>query len=66
MTKASSENARRECCVVNVESEDSLRTAVLCLGALPDEAAPNGRILRLVPLPVSFAAATIALWQILC
>lgn len=31
-----------------------------------DEAAPNGRILRLVLLPVSFAAATIALWQILC
>jgi NitT/TauT family transport system permease protein len=31
-----------------------------------DEAAPNGRMLRLVLLPVSFAAATIALWQILC
>lgn len=31
-----------------------------------DEAVPNGRILRLVVLPVGFAAATIALWQIMC
>jgi NitT/TauT family transport system permease protein len=31
-----------------------------------DEAVPNGRILRLVLLPVGFAAVTIALWQILC
>jgi NitT/TauT family transport system permease protein len=31
-----------------------------------DEVVPNGRVLRLVLLPVSFAAATIALWQILC
>jgi NitT/TauT family transport system permease protein len=31
-----------------------------------DEAGPNGRILRLVLLPVGFAAVTIALWQILC
>jgi NitT/TauT family transport system permease protein len=31
-----------------------------------DETVPNGRMLRLVVLPVGFAAATIALWQILC
>jgi len=31
-----------------------------------DEALPNGRMLRLVLLPVGFAVATIALWQILC
>jgi NitT/TauT family transport system permease protein len=30
------------------------------------EAVPNGRILRLVLLPVGFALVTIALWQILC
>ena len=29
-------------------------------------AVPNGRILRLVLLPVGFAAVMIALWQILC
>ena len=31
-----------------------------------DEALPNGRMLRIVLLPLGFAVATIALWQIVC
>jgi NitT/TauT family transport system permease protein len=31
-----------------------------------DEGVPNGRMMRLVLLPIGFAVATIVLWQILC
>lgn len=31
-----------------------------------DETVPSGRMLRLVLLPIGFAVATVALWQILC
>jgi NitT/TauT family transport system permease protein len=36
------------------------------LDTVSDEAMPNGRIPRLVLLPVGFAVVMIALWQILC
>jgi ABC-type nitrate/sulfonate/bicarbonate transport system permease component len=40
--------------------------ALLDAVARADDAVPNGYMLRLVLLPVGFAVAAIALWQILC
>jgi NitT/TauT family transport system permease protein len=40
--------------------------ALLAAVSEADETAPNARMLRLVLLPVGFAVAAIALWQILC
>jgi NitT/TauT family transport system permease protein len=40
--------------------------ALLDAAPRANEAVPNGRMLRLVLLPVIFAVATIGLWQLLC